>query len=112
MHENDTLPPEQPASVVLAPEAMQQIRAHVASAVRDGIKGAMTEETAEAFWMAGLAVFQKQAANHAGRFVLGGLGALLRKLLVFLALGGIFYAVGGWAGLALLFKGLFDVGGR
>lgn len=105
-------PAGQATPVALAPEALQQINDRVAEAVRDGIKGAITEDAAEAFWLAGLAVFQKQATAHAGRFVLGGILGLARKALVFLALGGLFYAVGGWAGLALLFKALFDGGGR
>ena len=105
-------PAGQATPVALAPEALQQISDRVAEAVRDGIKGAITEDTAEAFWLAGLAVFQKQATAHAGRFVLGGFMVLVRKAILFLLLGGIFYAIGGWAGLALLFKSLFDVGGR
>lgn len=100
----------EPTQVALTEGALQQISERVSAAVKDGINAGINEETAAAFWAAGLAVFQKQATDHAGRFVLGGALVLVRKAVLFLLLGGLFYAIGGWAGLALLFKSLFDVG--
>lgn len=99
-----------PSEVRLTEETGAWLEAKMASAVREGIKGAMTEETAAAFWAAGVSVLQKQATQHAGRFVLGGLWGLLRKASLFLTLGGIVYAIGGWAALATLFKALFSSG--
>lgn len=99
-----------PAEVRLTDETGAWLEAKMAAAVREGIKGAMTEETAAAFWAAGLTVLQRQATQHAGRFVLGGLLGLLRKASLFMALGGIVYAIGGWAALATLFKALFTSG--
>ena len=98
--------------VRLTDETIQYLEERIASAVGSGITSAMTEDTAAAFWAAGLAVLQKQAAQHAGRFVLGGLWGLARKLGLFLTLGGIVYAVGGWGALAALFKVLFQSGGH
>lgn len=98
-------------TVNLNAETLQKISEQMAAAVADGIKAAITEDTAQAFWSAGLAVLQKSATQHAGRFVVGGLLAMLRKIGTFLVLGGIFYTVGGWAGLALLFNGIFGNGG-
>ena len=112
MSEHSEQPQAEATQVSLTESALQEISERVSTAVRDGINAGINEETAAAFWAAGLAVFQKQATAHAGRFVLGGILGLARKALVFLALGGLFYAVGGWAGLALLFKALFDGGGR
>lgn len=98
--------------VRLTDETIQYLRQEIAVAVGQGLKSAMTEDTAAAFWAAGLSVLQKQAAQHAGRFVLGGLLGLVRKLGLFLTLGGIVYALGGWSALAALFKVLFQSGGH
>lgn len=98
--------------VRLTDETIQYLEDRIASAVGTGIKSAMTEDTAAAFWAAGLSVLQRQATNHAGRFVLGGLWGLVRKASLFLMLGGIVYALGGWAALAALIKALFSSGGH
>ena len=96
-----------PAEVRLTEDTGEWLEQKMAAAVREGIKGAMTEETAAAFWAAGLTVLQKQATQHAGRFVLGGLWGLARKASLFFMLGGIVYALGGWAALAALAKTIF-----
>lgn len=101
-----------PAEVRLTDETIAYMEERIAAAVGSGIKSAMTEETAAAFWAAGLSVLQKQATQHAGRFVLGGLVGVVRKLGLFLTLGGIVYAMGGWSALAALFKVLFQPGGN
>lgn len=95
------------AEVRLADETIAYLEERIAAAVGDGIKTAITEDTAVAFWSAGLAALQKQATQHAGRFVLGGIWGLLRKASLFFLLGGIVYAVGGWAALAALAKTIF-----
>ena len=101
-----------PAEVRLTDETIAYMEERIAAAVGSGIKSAMTEDTAAAFWAAGLSVLQKQATQHAGRFVLGGLVGVVRKLGLFLTLGGIVYAMGGWSALAALFKILFQSGGH
>lgn len=106
------MPNQPPVQVALTPEALQQISAQVSDAVRVGIRGAMTEETAAMFWSAGVSVFQKQATTHAGRFVLGGIWGLFRRAGMFMVLGGVVYAIGGWAALAALGKSLFTTGGQ
>lgn len=83
----------------------------VAQAVKSGIEGAINEETAAKFWGAGLTVVQKQAAEHTGRFVLGGLKGLAIRASWFVLLGGMVYAVGGWAGLAKLWTAIWHSGG-
>lgn len=70
----------------------------------------LTEEAAKKFWLAGLKVLQEQAQNHAGRFVLGSLFAMFRKVTIFVLVGGLVYALGGWSALAGLFKTLFTSG--
>lgn len=79
----------------------------MAKAVKDGLQSVLNEQTAEAFWAAGFNVLQRNATQHAGRFVIGGLWGLMRKMSLFLMLGGIVYAIGGWSALAGLFKTLF-----
>lgn len=96
-----------PAEVRLTDETIEYMETRIASAVQNGIKNAMTEETAAAFWAAGLHVLQKQASEHAGRFVIGGLWGLVRKTSLFFMLGGLVYALGGWAALASFFKVIF-----
>ena len=95
------------AEVRLTDETIAYLEERIAAAVGNGIKTAITEETAVAFWSAGLAALQKQATQHAGRFVLGGIWGLARKASLFFLLGGIVYAVGGWAALAALAKTIF-----
>lgn len=99
--------PDTPNEVRLTEETVQHLQTMMAAAVREGMAASITEDTAAAFWSAGLAVLQKQATQHAGRFVLGGLWGLLRKASLFLLLGGFMYAVGGWSALYLLFNSLF-----
>lgn len=101
-----------PQEVRLTDETINYLNERIAEAVARGIKGAITEDTAKAFWSAGFTVLQDQAAEHAGRFVIGGLWGLARKVSMFLILGGVVYAIGGWAGLAALFKALFSSGGH
>lgn len=96
----------------LTDETIAYMEERIAAAVGSSIKSAMTEDNAAAFWAAGLSVLQKQATQHAGRFVLGGLVGVVRKLGLFLTLGGIIYAMGGWSALAALFKVLFQSGGN
>ena len=43
-----------PAEVRLTDETIEYLETRIASAVGSGIKSAMTEDTAAAFWMAGL----------------------------------------------------------
>lgn len=101
---------EKPAEVKLTDETITFLEKRMAKAVENGFKSVLNETTAEAFWAAGLNVLQRQATQRAGRFVLGGLWGLMRKMSLFLMLGGVVYAVGGWTALAGLFKALFVVG--
>lgn len=82
------------------------------AAVKDGIKEALRdEETVGAFWDSAFKHLQQKAQAGTGRFVLGGLGATLRRVSVFLALGFIVYSVGGWSALGKLFSVLWSSGG-
>lgn len=94
--------------VRLTDETISYLEEKMAKAVREGITAAINEENATKFWAAGLSVLQKQASEHAGRFVIGGLWGLTRKLMLFTMLGGAVYAFGGWSALAAFAKLLFS----
>lgn len=96
-----------PAEVRLTDETLTYMEKLMQKAVQDGLTKAMTEQNAEAFWTAGFKVLQEQAARHTGRFVLGGMVGLFRKLLVFAFLGSIVYMIGGWTLLAKFWQSLF-----
>lgn len=102
---------EQPSEVRLREETLQHMQGLMREAVREGVRELVTPETVEQFWLSGLQALQKQATQQAGRVVLGGLVGLARKAGVFLLLGGIVYAIGGWSALATLAKALFSSGG-
>lgn len=103
-------PPVTPVEVRLTKETLDYLDKRIEVAVQSGIRSAMTEDTAKLFWSAGLSVLQDQASTHAGRFVLGGLWGLVRKVSMFLMLGGIVYAIGGWAALLKLWHVIFASG--
>lgn len=98
-------PPVQ--EVRLRQETLDHLEEKIAQAVRKGIKGAANEETAAAFWGAGIDLLRKQATERAGQAVIGGLWGLMQRVMLFLFLGGLVYSVGGWSALAALFKTVF-----
>ena len=98
------------AEVRLSEDTVRYLEARMTASVAKGMRDAMTEEAAAAFWMAGLNVLQKSASDHAGRFVIGGLWGLARKLATFMMLGGIVYAVGGWSALATIANSNYRAG--
>lgn len=107
-----THPPPKDTDVTLTPETIALMEQRMSAAVSDGIKNALTEpDTVAQFWAAGLSVMQKQASEHTGRFVICGLVGLAQKVGMFLVLGGMVYAVGGWSALASLWRVVFGGGG-
>lgn len=90
--------------VQLASETIAVLRSEIKLAVAGAIEQALSEGNAERFWSIGLALLQKQAAQKTGVLVGGALMALVKKGAVFLLLGGLVYAVGGWTALAQLLK--------
>jgi hypothetical protein len=97
--------------VRLREETLEHLQGVMREAVREGLREAVNDEAIERFWLGGVKLVQKQAAQHAGQFVLGGLWGIARKAGVFLILGGVVYAVGGWTALAALVKTMFSTGG-
>lgn len=101
------MPTEKPAAEVrLTDETIDYLRQVMQESVANGIKTAINKETATAFWSAGFDALQENAAQHAGRFVIGGIWGLARRLSMFVLLGGVVYAIGGWTALAKLWHAL------
>jgi len=96
--------------VTLMPETIALLEDRMSHAVAAGIQSAMTEDAARQFWAAGFRALQEEAQTHTGRFVLGGLIGLVKKLITFVALGGMVYAIGGWTLLGKLWHALFGTG--
>lgn len=103
-HRPERRNPPSVQEVRLRPETIEHLEEKIAKAVRDGISSAMNEETAAAFWGAGLMLLRKQATERAGQAVIGGLWALCTRAVMFFVLGGLVYSVGGWSALAAFFK--------
>ncbi len=105
-------PPPRPldTDVTLTPDTIALLEERISHAVAAGIQSAMTEDAARQFWGAGFRELQEEAQAHTGRFVLGGLAGLMKKLGTFMVLGGMVYAIGGWTALAKLWHALFGTG--
>jgi len=108
-------PPKPPpraldTDVTLTPETITLLEDRMSHAVAAGIQSAMTEDAARQFWAAGFRALQEEAQAHTGRFVLGGLIGLVKKLSTFVVLGGMVYAIGGWTALGKLWHALFGTG--
>lgn len=93
--------------VRLATETIELLRSEMRRAVIDGIDEAMTEERARVFWSVGLEMLQQQARISAGRFIIDGLWAMLKRgfwVAIFLA---AVYSLGGWSLMVSAWKVLF-----
>jgi len=106
-HERD----ERIEEVRLREETLKHMQQLMQEAVREGVRELTTPESMNRFWGAGITMLQDQATEHAGRFVIGGIMGLLKRVLFFLFLGGIVYALGGWSALATLTKAVVGPGG-
>ena len=106
-------PPPKPleTDVTLTPDTIALLEKRLTHAVQTGIQRAMTEDAARQFWAAGFRALQEEAQANTGRFVIGGLVGLVKKAAMFLVLGGMVYAIGGWSALAKLWHALFQTGG-
>lgn len=100
-----------PIDLPLSEETAAHMRDLMREAVREGLREALSDEAVERFWTSGLSMLQRQAAQQTGRFVLGGLAGIMRKAGMFLVLGGVVYAIGGWTALATLAKAVLHGSG-
>lgn len=73
-------------------------------AVAEGIQAAMTDEAAQRFVRSVLSEAQQMATAKTGEVVGGAVWALMKRGALFMFLGSIVYAIGGWGALASLAK--------
>ena len=88
-------------------ELVERLTEAQAASSASGIKAAVTDEVALKFWMSGIRALQEHAAEHTGRWLLGGVWAVVQKLMLFMLLGGVVYAIGGWSALAKVWHVIF-----
>lgn len=106
MDQSDIPGTEHP-QVRLAPETIEYIEKLMQAAVHDGIDKAMTADRARQFWAIGLEMLQQQARISAGRFVIDGVWAVIKKgfwVAIFL---GAIYSLGGWSLMVAAWKAIF-----
>jgi hypothetical protein len=77
----------------------QQTREAMPEALR---KIVTDEEAMDQFWGAAFSSLQAAAQKHTGRLLFSGLKAVLAKATLFVTLGLIVYAIGGWTALVKL----------
>lgn len=80
------------------------LRDEMADSFSRGLKDAMTSDNARQFVRTMLAEAQEMATERTGRIVGNAVLALARRALLFIFLGSIVYALGGWSALASLMK--------
>jgi hypothetical protein len=111
MPEQTDIPGAEHPQVRLAPETIEYLDRVMQEAVAKGIEEAMTVERAKAFWAVGLEMLQQQARISAGRFVIDGIWAVLKRgfwVAIFL---GAVYALGGWTLMVSTWK-VISAGGK
>lgn len=92
----------------ISPELSAAIKREVKEAMNEWTRESLfTKEHLEIFWATAFDVLQEKAQEHTGKFVFSSLGGLLNKVALFLLIGGLVYAAGGWTALASLAKSLF-----
>jgi hypothetical protein len=73
----------------------------VADAVRDGITAALADP---ATWAAAMGGMRASTEEHAGRWMVGAVWSVIRKMALFTLAGLVVYSVGGWSALSALWK--------
>lgn len=92
----------------LSEEDLLNIRNEVKVAMAEWVKEDLfTKEHMEIFWAGAFDVLQNKAQIHTGKFVVSSISSLFNKIAVFLLLGGLIYAVGGWSAMVGYFRSLF-----
>lgn len=99
--------PEQLGVVTLSEESMAQLALMIEKKVDQSLEKKLNEQTAEIFWNAGLKMLRREAGDRALKVGWWGFKQLAGKALLFVVVGWLVYAVGGWEGLTRLLKLLF-----
>jgi hypothetical protein len=92
----------------LSDTEMGELDALVRKGVVDGIREVMQDpEVLDVFWGSAATALRKSARERTGGFILGAVGGLFNKVLLFAFLAGIVYALGGLAAVGKLWAVLF-----
>lgn len=92
----------------LSEDDLQHIRVEIRSALADWAREDLfTKDNMEIFWTSAFDVLQEKAQQHTGKFVVASISGVFKKFAVFILLGGLVYAVGGWTAMVGLFRSLF-----
>lgn len=76
----------------------------VATAVRDGITAALSDP---ATWAAAVGGMRASTEEHAGRWMVGAVWSVVRKLAFFTLAGLVVYSIGGWSALSAVWKSIW-----
>jgi hypothetical protein len=76
----------------------------VATAVRDGITAALADP---ATWSAAFGGIQASTEDHAGKWMVGAVWSVMRKLALFALAGMLVYSIGGWTALSAVWKAIW-----
>lgn len=88
---------DQVAEAALTPKDM-------ATAVRDGITAALADP---ATWAAAMGGMRASTEEHAGRWMVGAVWSVIRKLALFTLAGLVVYSIGGWTALSSVWKAIW-----
>lgn len=89
--------------MALDEETKQAMREAVASGIREVLSD---KEIVADFWSGAFEQLQESAQRHTGRILLGSLGAVAKRVGLFVTLGLIVYAIGGWSAIVKLWHAL------
>lgn len=82
-------------------------KTEIREAVADGLRQVLGDKAIVAqFWDGAFEALQQRAQHQTGRFLLGTLGVVARKAVMFCAIGLIVYSLGGWAALVKLWNAM------
>lgn len=108
------MPERRAQEVRLSDETIAYLESRIAEGVRkgmsSGLSDAITEEAAGKIMKTFITAVQKNANDHAGRVVLGGLWGMTKRAAGFVLMGSLVYAVGGWSAIAGMAKVVFAGG--
>lgn len=97
----------QPTEADLSADAMHRIREAMQSAVRAGIREALTDrEVLALFWGSAFEAIQSRATRGTGQFVLSGIRGVASKVFWLVILGAIAFQFGGWAAVKTMWAAI------
>lgn len=97
-------PERRAAEVRLTEETIQYLEQRIGAAVEAGIKAAINEDVALKFWETGVRALQESTKVTAGNFTLGIFRSLMKGLVLMAVLAGVVFSIGGFPGVAALWK--------